>query len=395
MRVPLPTDFAARLSSASKDARMINGLSEEKSSGLVVLNRPGLVDTGYDYSQGQGLLGLNGLLYLAYGDKFELGGLFWLPWWTYSVGDVVSYEGALWISTGAAAGVAPPGTGWSAYSPSVPGWTIVGSSIPNDLDYYLADCLVTSSGINFLTGATQRSYQSSDGATWSSYTNWSGSGTYYGIAQGWSDGTTMWHCVCSNTGTLDLYVDKTAYSSFTLVGAGTIGAGVLADQDEPETYKIGSTLYARATNSGSVARFLSSPDGAISWTLITSNLPYADCSAIVVMGSTAYSIPPGSSGKKVYSSTDFATWTLLTSDWGLGTETLRVVAKHNYGSKIVVLLSSDDVATTTDGIAWTKSSFSSHNIPPVFIPKALCQYSGDWYALGHYSWAKLLASSVP
>lgn len=72
MRVPLPTDFAARLSSASKDARMINGLSEEKSSGLVVLNRPGLVDTGYDYSQGQGLLGLNGLLYLVYGDKFEL-----------------------------------------------------------------------------------------------------------------------------------------------------------------------------------------------------------------------------------------------------------------------------------------------------------------------------------
>lgn len=72
MRVPLPTDFAARLSSASKDARMINGMKEAKESGAVVLNRPGLVDTGYDYASGQGTLGLNGLLYLVYGDKFEL-----------------------------------------------------------------------------------------------------------------------------------------------------------------------------------------------------------------------------------------------------------------------------------------------------------------------------------
>ncbi len=71
MRVPLPTDFTARLSSASKDARMVNGLREEKSSGLVVLNRPGLLDTGYSYTTGQGMLGLNGLLYVIYGDKFE------------------------------------------------------------------------------------------------------------------------------------------------------------------------------------------------------------------------------------------------------------------------------------------------------------------------------------
>lgn len=90
MRVPLPTDFAARLSSASKDARMINGLSEEKSSGLVVLNRPGLVDTGYDYSQGQGLLGLNGLLYLVYGDKFELSAYTGTPLPAYIyIGDLV------------------------------------------------------------------------------------------------------------------------------------------------------------------------------------------------------------------------------------------------------------------------------------------------------------------
>jgi len=72
VRVPLPTDFTARLSSASKDARMINGMKEAKESGAVVLNRPGLVDTGYDYTGAQGVLGLGGFLYLVYGDKFEL-----------------------------------------------------------------------------------------------------------------------------------------------------------------------------------------------------------------------------------------------------------------------------------------------------------------------------------
>lgn len=394
MRVPLPTDFVARLSSAFLDARMVNGLKEGKESGAVVLNRPGLVDTGYDYVSGQGMVGLNGLLYLVYDDKFELGGLLWLPWWSYSTGDVVSYNGALWSYSGASVGQAPGTGGWVAYVPSVPGWVIVGSSLPVDISYYLAYALSTSSGIALLTGATQKSYLSSDGATWSGSTSWTGIGSYLGVAQGWSDGTTMWHCFCLNP---DLYVEKTTYSAFSMVaGTRTISGGLLSDYDEPELYKIGTTLFARVADSGTVAQFVTSSDSSLSWSTVTSDLPHADFSYIVVMGSTAYSIPPGSgSGKKVYSSTDFAAWTLLTSDWGLGTETPACVAKQDYGSKIVVLLSSDNVATSTDGSSWAVSSYSSHPIPPAFVPKALCQLSGDWYALGDTSWAKLDASKVP
>lgn len=72
MRVPLPTDFVARLSSASKDARMINSLKETKADGVQVRKRPGLTSTGYNYSGLQGALGLGGFLYLVYDDKFEL-----------------------------------------------------------------------------------------------------------------------------------------------------------------------------------------------------------------------------------------------------------------------------------------------------------------------------------
>ncbi len=393
MRLPVTTDLKTRLSNTTKDARLINALTEAKADGQNARKRPGMINTQYDYAGHQGFIGLNGLVYLVYDDKFELGGLLWLPWWSYSVGDVVSHDGELWESTGATVGTEPPGTGWIAYVPSVPGWDIVGSSLPKDLSYYLANALATSSGINLLTGENQKSYQSTDGATWSAGTTWTGTGYNFGVSGGWSDGTTMWHCVCFSS---TLYVDKTTYSAFTGLGSSAIGGGLLSDYAEPELYKIGSTLYARVSNTGSVARFVSSADGAISWSTITSDLPFADFSKIVIMGSTAYSIPAGGGGgKKVYSSTDFSTWTLVTSDWGLGTETIRSVAKQNYGSKIVVLLSSDDVATTTDGATWTKSTFTTHTIPPAFTPKCLCQYAGDWYALGQNSWAKLPASRVP
>ena len=71
MRIPLPVGLSARLSHASKDARIVNGIGESKASGGFVLNRPGMVGTGYNYSGTQGILGFNGLLYVVYEDQFE------------------------------------------------------------------------------------------------------------------------------------------------------------------------------------------------------------------------------------------------------------------------------------------------------------------------------------
>ena len=129
MRVPLPTDFTARLSSASKDARMINGMKEAKESGAVVLNRPGLVDTGYEYTGAQGVLGLGGLLYLVYGDKFELSAY-------------TPYSGDIYIGTYVGGYYAmidnpptAPGPGDAYWSASAPGATRYHSMVYPDLGY--------------------------------------------------------------------------------------------------------------------------------------------------------------------------------------------------------------------------------------------------------------------
>lgn len=97
MRVPLPTDFAARLSSASKDARMINGLKETKYGEPVVLNRPGVFSTGYDYTSLQGVgVGFGGLLYAAYDDTFALNEILWYPGFGWLTGEGVWYGGEFW-----------------------------------------------------------------------------------------------------------------------------------------------------------------------------------------------------------------------------------------------------------------------------------------------------------
>lgn len=111
MRVALPTDFSARLSSASKDARMINGMREVKDGGPAVLNRPGTFSMGYNYSSLQGVgVGFGGLLYAVYGDTFALNELLWYPGGTgWAIGEGVWYGGEFWeaISTVPAGAPAP------------------------------------------------------------------------------------------------------------------------------------------------------------------------------------------------------------------------------------------------------------------------------------------------
>jgi len=117
MRVALPTDFAARLSSASKDARMVNGLKETKADGAQVRKRPGLTSTGYNYSGLQGVLGLGGLLYLTYDDKLELSAYTGtpLPPYTY-IGDLVGGYYAMVDNP-----PTPPGGGDAYWSVTPPG----------------------------------------------------------------------------------------------------------------------------------------------------------------------------------------------------------------------------------------------------------------------------------
>lgn len=73
MRLPVATDLKTRLGSTTKDARMVNALVEQKSDGMNIRKRPGMLATGWDFTSAQGLgLGLNGLAALVYSDTFEL-----------------------------------------------------------------------------------------------------------------------------------------------------------------------------------------------------------------------------------------------------------------------------------------------------------------------------------
>lgn len=403
MRLDLATDLRARIGAPDKDARLTNAFVEVKAGPLAAKNsayparketcvrkRPGCVETDYNYTTAQGMVGAGGLLYMIYGDYLAS---VWVPGATYSSGDVVAYHGVLWDYSGATSGESPSDGGWTLKTAEA-GWEMVGSALPEYVASNNNGATATTSSIIVFSADTQDSYVSSDGATWSAAYPWSGDGAFSGARNGWSDGTYVWHAIKV---AWDMYIDKTTLSNMSLVGVGSVSSDYVDDYlPLPELYKIGSTIFIRGKNSGTFAQFISSPDGTISWTNITSNLPHADCANIVVMGSTAYSIPPGgASGKKVYSSTDFATWTLITSDWGIGSEATWVVAKHNYGSKIVVLLASDNVATSTDGVSWSVSDFYPHTVHDNFLAGCLCEFGGDWYALGETSWAKLQASRVP
>ena len=405
MRLDLATDLRARIGAPDKDARLTNAFVEVNSGPLAAKNsayptkketcvrkRPGCVETDYNYTTAQGMVGAGGLLYMIYGDYLAS---VWVPGATYSTGDVVAYHGVLWDYSGATSGESPSDGGWTLKTADA-GWEMVGSSLPESVLPAYNGAAATTSGVIVSSTNTQNSYISTDGATWSSASPWTGTGLFTGVRNGWSDGTYVWHALGMEPVYWEIGIDKTTLSAMTYAGSGVVDPHFVEDFDQPELYKIGSTLFVRGVNSGTVAQFVSSPDSAISWTLITSNLPHADCSKIVVMGSTAYSIPPGgASGTKVYASTDFATWTIITSDWGLGSEETWLVAKQNYGSKIVVLLASDNVATSTDGISWAVSDFYPHTLHDNIYAEFLCEFGGDWYALGITSWAKLQASRVP
>lgn len=72
MRIPLATDLKTSISDTTKDARLINAHTETRGGVTKVKKRPGALATGWDFTTPiQGLFG-GPLLYLIYGDEFEI-----------------------------------------------------------------------------------------------------------------------------------------------------------------------------------------------------------------------------------------------------------------------------------------------------------------------------------
>lgn len=283
--------------------------------------------------------------------------------------------------------------------PGVPtvGWSLVAGSPPLTVDETLPLMLLNGNLAQLDTGIYgQNIYQSSNGTSWSG-SSWPGP-AYELPALGWYDGTYIWSVTSiDNEGWL-FRLDPTAQS---VIGSDSLASFYWGGYDGVQTFIFGSSVCMANPNETPNVVFAASSTGTVAWTEFTSNLPKADVAvlqqgyAIVILGSTAYALPRGGAfGKKVYSSTDFATWTLVTSDWGLGSSQLVAVARQAYAGKIVVLLDNDNVASTTDGSTWVKSDF----IPVItgtFAPYSLCKFGSYWYTAGGSYWARLPTFRVP
>ena len=72
MRIPLASDIKTAIATAAAEDRLVNALVEERSGSTFVKKRPGLEDTTHNFSSPQGMGAFPGLLFLIYGDVYEL-----------------------------------------------------------------------------------------------------------------------------------------------------------------------------------------------------------------------------------------------------------------------------------------------------------------------------------
>lgn len=116
----------------------------------------------------------------------------------------------------------------------------------------------------------------------------------------------------------------------------------------------------RFTLSGGAAYVTSSADAYTFSESVQTNLPLTYASnyepfLIVSFGGYLWSIPRGTA-KAVYKSANGISWSLVTSDLSISSES--IVSCTADGSGIIALTSAGHTWTTTDGITWTKKSYT-------------------------------------
>lgn len=131
MRLSVCDQLESRDGTLSKDAKLKNLLIEQIDGKSTAIKRPGVENgfAGITAGVGQGIVSLDGSLYVITDDTLYIGGGGygsgggvqtiepWRPEEEYEVDDEVSYDGSRWTSITSTRGVPPP-SGWSLVSNS-------------------------------------------------------------------------------------------------------------------------------------------------------------------------------------------------------------------------------------------------------------------------------------
>ena len=177
-------------------------------------------------------------------------------------------------------------------------------------------------------------------------------------------------------------VNQNGAVRYTVDGANWSAVNLNGPSGYPQFVLLGSVVFA--LYSSPINDFYSTTD-MVSWSTITSNLPFAGSSLYyyAVLGAKIFAFPNDDLHTAVYSSVDGATWVVETLDWGLGP--LREYSIFVYNSVFYMigghhLTYATDYKTSSDGKSWTTVTQS-----PSFPGRGLCQAyvnSSGLYSIG-------------
>lgn len=228
----------------------------------------------------------------------------------------------------------------------------------------------TGSQLVYVDYAYQKTWFSSDGLFWSSV-NWGVSSTWYdGMVEG---------CYIApyayGTAAIDLYGSTALFlarSTDFITWTIQVYEDSRMDLSPFSTQSVighSGTIY-RFTHNGSYITFISTTPPASVWSAYTaSNLPVAQVAplyglfgpAILSAFGAFWSLPPGNATyKKIYTSSDAISWTIATSDWGMGTSGWRSYVVTP--TLVTILLGNGETWDTPDMLNWTL------RIPATVVP---------------------------
>lgn len=369
MRLSVCNQLESRDGTLSKDAKLKNLLIEQIDGKSTAIKRPGVENgfAGITAGVGQGIVSLDGSLYVITDDTLYIGGGGygsgggvqtiepWRPEEEYEVDDEVSYDGSRWTSITSTRGVPPP-SGWNEVSSGENWQQVSGAILPTSVTGGSFDYpAVEFGGKMWIIDAPQSTsypfWNSTDLVSWTAVGSYPPTVSVSGLTV-FSGKIWIWDSVNYAYST-----NGVSWTEGSATGSGA-GSAVMKDFD-------GVLCGLKYFNAGFTHYWIQSNDG-IAFTETLTNLPTAgSVRRLVKLGGVFYAIPNGynqtaaqNASTVIYSSTDGVTWTSLGSAWGISRRYYEVAV---FSGKCYVIGGQDASGTLTNSV-YSSSDMSTWNL---------------------------------